>query len=65
MALEELQIQPDEYLFVGDHLLNDVEGPVKAGTEAIWMKVNQPWRDHVLAQPLYTIDHLSELLKLL
>lgn len=65
LALNKLHIQPEECLFIGDHPVNDVEGAVKAGIPAIWMKVNQPWRDHISAKPLHAIQHLNELLELL
>lgn len=65
MALNKLHILPEECLFIGDHPVNDVEGAVKAGIPAIWMKVNQPWTDHISAKPLHAIQHLSELLELL
>lgn len=65
MALDKLELLPEQCVFVGDHPINDVEGAARAGMAAIWLKVNQPWPDGVQAAPLHTIDRLSDLLELL
>ncbi|GGG71203.1 HAD family hydrolase [Paenibacillus radicis (ex Gao et al. 2016)] len=65
MALERLQVQADECLFIGDHPVNDVEGAARSGMHTVWLKVNQPWREDVQAKPLHQIDKLSELLELI
>jgi putative hydrolase of the HAD superfamily len=65
MALERLQLKPEECIYVGDHPVNDIAGAAKIGMGTIWMKVNQPWRDEIEAKPLHSIDRLSELLELL
>lgn len=63
-AINHLQLQPEQCIYVGDHPINDMEGAYKAGMETVWMKVNQPWRDGLSAKPLHTIERLDELLVL-
>ncbi|MCJ8010800.1 HAD family hydrolase [Paenibacillus sp. KQZ6P-2] len=65
MALEKLQLEPKECIFVGDHPVNDIEGAAKAGMETIWIQVNQPWRDEITAKPLHSIRKVGELLEIL
>lgn len=65
MALDKLLLKPEECIYIGDHPVNDIEGAAKIGMKTIWIKVNQPWNDRILAKPLYSIDHISELLELL
>lgn len=65
MALINLDLSPNECVYVGDHPVNDMEGASKAGMETIWIKVNQPWREGLSVTPKYTIKRLSELMQLL
>jgi putative hydrolase of the HAD superfamily len=65
MALDKLQLRPEECIYIGDHPVNDIEGAARIGMGTIWIKVNQPWKEEVMARPLYTINQLSELLELL
>ncbi|QMV40043.1 HAD family hydrolase [Cohnella cholangitidis] len=65
MALEKLQLKPDECIYIGDHPTNDIEGAAKIGMETIWVRVNHPWKEDIVAKPLHTIDKISELLELL
>lgn len=60
-ALNALQLQPDQCIYIGDHPVNDIEGAFKAGLDTIWIKVNQPWRDELTAKPLHIIERFSEL----
>ncbi|RIX53682.1 HAD family hydrolase [Paenibacillus nanensis] len=65
MAIDRLGLQPDQCIYVGDHPINDIQGAADCGMEAIWLKVNQPWREELTAKPLYVIFQLEELLHLL
>ena len=62
MALERLQLSAEECIYVGDHPVNDIEASASVGMNPIWIKVNQPWRDHITAKPIHEIERLSELL---
>ncbi|AJY76185.1 HAD family hydrolase [Paenibacillus beijingensis] len=65
MALMELELRPEQCIYIGDHPVNDIEGAAKIGMETIWIKVNQPWKDGLTAKPLHTIERLSTLMKLI
>ncbi|WP_373231338.1 HAD family hydrolase [Cohnella sp.] len=65
LALKQLELKPEECIYIGDHPVNDIEGASKIGMETIWMKVNQPWKNGLKAKPLHQIDRLSALLKLI
>ncbi|NBK79209.1 HAD family hydrolase [bacterium D16-76] len=60
--LSALGIRPQEALFVGDSLLNDVTGPQAAGIPACW--VNRHGRTPGKARPAYTVASLAGLLPL-
>lgn len=62
MALEQLGLQPDETVFVGDHPRNDIWGARRAGLEAIWMERNQKWDESLDVTPSKTIRRLDELI---
>ncbi|WP_211746616.1 HAD family hydrolase [Paenibacillus sp. Marseille-Q4541] len=65
LAMERLNVRPEECLFVGDHPINDVEGAYILGMHTIWMKVNQPWSENNTAKPLHTIHQIQELLSIM
>jgi putative hydrolase of the HAD superfamily len=65
MALVQLQLKAEQCIYIGDHPVNDIEGAAKVGMETIWMKVNQPWKDGIIAKPLHQIDRLSTLFELI
>ncbi|QNK55697.1 HAD family hydrolase [Paenibacillus sp. PAMC21692] len=65
MALNKLDLRPEQCLFIGDHPVNDIEAPHKLGMKTIWVKANQPWRDGLTAQPIATVERLSELLDII
>ncbi len=65
MAIKQLNLSPNQCIYIGDHPVNDIEGAAKVGMETIWLKVNQPWRDDLIAEPLYRISKLYELLELI
>lgn len=60
-ALQQLQVKPQECLFIGDHPVNDIGGAAKLGMKTIWIQVNQPWDDRLPVKPLFTITHLGQL----
>ncbi len=57
--LEELGIRPEEALFVGDSLINDVLGPQRVGIPACW--VNRGGKPAGEARPAYIIEKLDGL----
>lgn len=65
LALDHFGLSPEQCIYIGDHPVNDIEGAASVGMSTIWMKVNQPWQDSIKSGPLHTIEHLSELKKLL
>ncbi|WP_028559729.1 HAD family hydrolase [Paenibacillus pinihumi] len=65
MAVNRLNVKPEQCIFVGDHPVNDIEGAAAAGMRTVWIQVNQPWREGVKAEPLKTIRQLNELLDVL
>lgn len=60
--LRRLGLPPEETLFVGDSLLNDVEGPQAVGIPACW--VNRKGEKPAGVQPAYTITDLTGLVPL-
>ncbi|BBI34303.1 HAD family hydrolase [Cohnella abietis] len=65
MALQQLELSPEECVYIGDHPVNDIEGAAKIGMKTIWMKVNQPWKDGIATKPLHQIDKLGALYELI
>lgn len=65
MALEQLGVEADQCVYIGDHPKNDIEGAGMAGMNTIWFEVNQPWREDITIAPAHRIKHLSELGELL
>jgi len=61
LCLEQLELSPEECVYVGDHPVNDIDGAAKAGLETIWIKVNQPWRDEIENKPALTVTSLQQL----
>lgn len=59
VILSALGIRPQEALFVGDSLPNDVTGPQAAGIPACW--VNRRGRTPGAARPAYTVASLAGL----
>jgi putative hydrolase of the HAD superfamily len=56
-ALEQLNVSPDESIYVGDHPENDVSAAQKAGMRGIWKKDSQ-WGSF---ETDFIIDDLAEL----
>ncbi|MCD9025463.1 HAD family hydrolase [Cohnella sp. NL03-T5] len=65
MALEKLELKPEQCVYIGDHPVKDIEGAAKVGMETIWIKMNQEWKDEVTVKPRHTIIQLRELYELL
>jgi len=63
--LRETGIEPQEALYVGDTLLDDVHGAKLAGMSAAWINRNGATRDPKLLQPDYEIASLTELTRVL
>ncbi|MDG5472636.1 HAD family hydrolase [Jeotgalibacillus sp. ET6] len=60
-ALSRLNVRPDQAVYVGDHLENDIIGAKQAGMKTIW-KQHRPFND---TQADAEIDQLAELIELL
>ena len=60
--LDELNLNADEVLFVGDSLIDDVEGPQNAGIRTCW--VNRKGGTAGEAHPDFEINDLRELLSI-
>lgn len=56
-ALRELNVQPYEAVYVGDHPVNDMDGANQVGMKTIWIKNGE--QDDVIAD--YKIDGLDEI----
>lgn len=61
--LDDLQIQPNEALFVGDSLTDDIAGPQAIGIKTCWVNRKKE-RSHTII-PDYEIKALDELLKII
>jgi FMN phosphatase YigB (HAD superfamily) len=62
LILDELKMQPEEVIFVGDSLADDVFGPASLGIKTIWINRKNLKYDPIEFQPLYQIHTLSQLL---
>ncbi|CAM4436912.1 HAD family hydrolase [Paenibacillus tarimensis] len=63
-ALREMNVQPEEVWFVGDHPVNDMIGAREAGLTPVWLRGKHPWPEDV-TEPSIQIDRWQELLILL
>jgi putative hydrolase of the HAD superfamily len=43
LSLDELGVNAEEAIYVGDHPSNDVVGALDAGLDAIWLKGQEEW----------------------
>ncbi len=57
-CLAELHCSPSETLFVGDHPVNDVEGPHKIGMQTVWVRTKR-YKEASLAD--FKVDHIKEI----
>ncbi|PWU68744.1 HAD family hydrolase [Gracilibacillus dipsosauri] len=60
-ALQDLEVNPEESLFIGDHPENDVIAATAVGMKGVWKK-DKHWK-HATTE--YTIDDLLEILHFL
>lgn len=64
LAVNRLEVSPDNTLFVGDHPVNDVLGAHSANLTPIWMSSGYDWPGH-FPEPEFEIHRLPELLPLI
>jgi HAD superfamily hydrolase (TIGR01509 family) len=62
-ACRMIEVRPQDALFVGDSLINDVEGSRSVGMEPIWFDTSSTGQ--IRDKPVQTITALSELVKIL
>jgi putative hydrolase of the HAD superfamily len=62
-ALEQLQLQPEQALFIGNDMYRDVFGAQQVGMKAIFFTSNQGEKSYPGVEPDYIIYHVSELLQ--
>lgn len=58
-ALDLLNVHPSEAMYVGDHLVNDVQASKEVGMTSVWLK-NSAYEEDSIAD--YTIDQFEEIL---
>lgn len=65
--IEESGVRPEEILFVGDNVLNDVARPKKAGMQAAWVRKSTPSNDSPARLPdgTWLLSSLSQLAEIL
>ncbi len=61
LVLEKMNLRPEEALYVGDHLFDDVLGAHNVGITTVWINRNGLKYDSKLPKPDYTISNLTEL----
>ncbi|MGA9698956.1 MAG: HAD family hydrolase [Acinetobacter sp.] len=54
----QLNIVPENCLFIGDHPVNDIQGATQAGMKALWLQGFHKTRAH---KPINTIQNLAEI----
>lgn len=60
-AMERLELQPQETIFVGDHPINDVAASINAGMKGIWKEDNyfeRPSSEHLSIKDLREIKDI-------
>jgi 2-haloalkanoic acid dehalogenase type II len=62
LILDEIKMQPEEVVFVGDSLADDISGPASLGIKTIWINRKNLAYDPTEFRPLYQIQTLSQLL---
>jgi putative hydrolase of the HAD superfamily len=63
-ALESLDVDPADTVYVGDHPVNDVQGATDAGLTAIWLRGWHDWPADVIPAE-HSVDSLVEVPSLL
>jgi putative hydrolase of the HAD superfamily len=64
-ALNQLEVEPQNSIFVGDHPINDILGASRVGFNTVWIKRNQPWDESIEIKPLKTIENLKQMITFL
>ena len=67
VALENLALQPDEVVMVGNRISADILGGNRVGMKTVLIKWNNRYRESVtceLDRPTYTIKSLRELVSI-
>jgi putative hydrolase of the HAD superfamily len=65
LALDQLQVAPEQVWHIGDSLVTDVAGAVGASIKSVWLNRDGLKRDSASATPDYEIASLAELTGLL
>lgn len=65
-ALAQMDLEPNETVYVGDNLLHDIAAPTNLGIAAVWAKrAAKPRPDGIGIEPRFTIESFDELRELL
>jgi putative hydrolase of the HAD superfamily len=65
-AFEQLRINPQEGLFIGDQLYIDVYGALNSGMDVVWLETErQDWLIPGLPEPTYTVRSILEIMRLI
>ncbi|CAH2717033.1 Pyrophosphatase PpaX [Neobacillus rhizosphaerae] len=62
-ALSLMSLKKEEVIMVGDNLMTDILGAIRAGIKSVWINRNEKERNEVI--PTYEIQHLEELYQIL
>jgi len=65
LACRNLDMQPEEVIFVGDNLRNDVYGSINAGMTAVWLNSVESYDEIEEDVDCIRIRHLIELLEII
>ncbi|WP_232510184.1 HAD family hydrolase [Paenibacillus crassostreae] len=65
MALDQLEVEAEQCVFVGDHPVNDIWGANQLGIRGVWLRRNHKWDDSLGMKPWKSIDQLNELLEII
>lgn len=61
---QNIGVNPDQCLFIGDHPLLDVKGAEQAGMKALWLEGFHAWPEQ-LTPPARQVSHLNDVMKLI
>ena len=64
LILEKISLEPQEAMFVGDQLFDDILGAGSAGMATVWINRNGEEPDPELPRPDYAIANLMELVEI-
>jgi len=60
-SLSELEIDPDEALFIGDNFGADIKGSRGVGMDGVWINRNREPENNLVPEPVYIIKALPEI----